>query len=174
MAHLIVYFSHEGQNWVNGEVKDLPKGNTERAAEIIRDAVGGDMFRVEAKEPYPEDYQALIARTKEELDEGRRPPLRIAPPSLDKYDLIFVGYPNWWNTLPMPMVTFLTLAETAGKRLAAFCTNEGGSMGMGEREMRRFCPGAQVLEGLAVKGAEVEKEAARLSAWARKITGFQG
>ena len=176
MANLIVYFSHAGQNWVNGEVVTLEKGNTCRAAEIIREAVGGDLFEVRAKEPYPEDYQALVARTKEEFENGLRPELAEYPASLEDYDLIFVGYPNWWNTMPGPMFTFLSHYDLSGRRLAPFCTNEGGSMGMGEREMARLYKGAVVLPGLAVHGADIESAQVqdRIAAWARKTAGTDG
>ncbi len=171
MANLIVYFSHAGQNWVNGQVVTLEKGNTLRAAEIIRDTVGGELFEVRAKEPYPADYQALVARTKEEFEKGLRPELAAWPDGLEKYDLLFIGYPNWWNTMPGPMFTFLNRYDLAGKKLAPFCTNEGGSMGMGEREMSRLCRGAEVLPGIAVHGADIgtEKEQSRIAAWARSI-----
>ena len=171
MGNLIVYFSHAGENWVNGKVVHLPEGNTFRAAKIIRDAVGGELFEVQAKVPYPTDYQALLTRTKDELDSGARPELAAYPDTLEGIGLIFVGYPNWWNTMPAPMVTFLTKASLAGKQIAPFCTNEGGSMGMGEREMTRLCPGAEILPGLSIHGADVgtEKEAARIREWALKI-----
>ena len=171
MANLIVYFSHAGENWVNGQVVRLEKGNTFRAAEIIRDAVGGDLFEVRAKEPYPDDYQALVARTKEEFENGLRPELAEYPAGLDDYDLIFIGYPNWWNTMPGPVFTFLSGYDWNGRRLAPFCTNEGGSMGMGEREMGRLCKGAEVLPGLAIHGADVEteKEKKRITDWAERI-----
>ena len=118
MANLIVYFSHAGENWVNGQVVRLEKGNTFRAAEIIRDAVGGDLFEVRAKEPYPDDYQALVARTKEEFENGLRPELAEYPAGLDEYDLIFIGYPIWWNTMPGPVFTFLSHYDWSGRRLA--------------------------------------------------------
>ena len=169
--NLIIYYSRKGENYWNGGFKDLKKGNTEIVAEYIQKAVGGDLFEVRAKEPYPDDYQALVARTKEEFENGLRPELAEYPAGLDDYDLIFIGYPNWWNTMPGPVFTFLSSYDWNGRRLAPFCTNEGGSMGMGEREMGRLCKGAEVLPGLAVHGADVgtEKEQNRIAVWAERI-----
>lgn len=169
MKILIAFFSHAGENWADGRVVKLEKGNTNAAAEIIRDQVGGELFEVRALKPYPADYRELIARTKQELDEGARPELAAWPDSLDGYDLIFIGYPNWWNTMPMPMYTFLGRFDLTGKTLAPFCTNEGGSMGMGEREMRTAAKGANVLPGLSIRGADIGAETARIRDWAERI-----
>ena len=104
---LIVYYSRKGENYWNGSIKNLSKGNTEIVAEMIADMTGGDLFEVETVKPYAADYYTCIDEAKKELSEGARPEIKAYADSLDGYDTIFVGYPNWWGTMPMAMFTFL-------------------------------------------------------------------
>mgnify|MGYP005808738355 CR=1 FL=1 len=92
---LIVYYSRKGENYWNGSIKNLAKGNTEIVAEMIADITGGDLFEVETVKPYAADYYACTDEAKRELREGARPELKKYPDSLDGYDTIFIGYPNW-------------------------------------------------------------------------------
>lgn len=101
MANLIVYYSRKGQNYWNGSIVDLAKGNTERVAEFVQKAVGGDLFEIETVREYSKDYITCTEEAKAELREGARPELKKYPESIDQYDTIFVGYPNWWGTMPM-------------------------------------------------------------------------
>lgn len=126
---LIVYYSRKGQNYWNGSVKDIAKGNTERVAEFIQNAVGGDLFEIDTVKSYDKDYYVCIEEAKKELHEGARPELKKYPGSLDPYDTVFAGYPNWWGTMPMAMFTFLEHYDLSGKRIIPFCTNEGSGMG---------------------------------------------
>ena len=92
---LIVYYSRKGENYWNGSIKNLSKGNTEIVAEMIADITGGDLFEVDTVKPYAADYYACTDEAKAELQEGARPELKEYLDSLDGYDTIFVGYPNW-------------------------------------------------------------------------------
>lgn len=101
MANLIVYYSRKGQNYWNGSIVDLAKGNTERVAEFVQKAVGGDLFEIETVREYSKDYMTCTEEAKAELREGARPELKKYPDNFDQYDTIFLGYPNWWGTMPM-------------------------------------------------------------------------
>ena len=168
MANLIVYYSRKGQNYWNGSIVDLAKGNTERVAEFIQKAVGGDLFEIETVKDYPADYYACIEEAKAELREHARPELKAVPASLEGYDTIFLGYPNWWGTMPMGVYAFLERFDLSGKTIVPFCTNEGSGMGSSEREIKKTCPGATVKPGLSVHGAEAAKSESKVAAWARK------
>ena len=96
MANLIVYYSRKGQNYWNGSIVDLAKGNTERVAEFVQKAVGGDLFEIETVREYSKDYMTCTEEAKAELREGARPELKKYLDSIDSYDTIFVGYN--WNT----------------------------------------------------------------------------
>lgn len=87
MANLIVYYSRKGQNYWNGSIVDLAKGNTERVAEFVQKAVGGDLFEIETVREYSKDYMACIEEAKAELREGARPELRKYPESIDQHHL---------------------------------------------------------------------------------------
>ena len=168
MANLIVYYSRKGQNYWNGSIVDLAKGNTERVAEFIRKAVGGDLFEIETVKEYSKDYMTCTEEAKAELRENARPELKKYPDSIDAYDTIFVGYPNWWGTMPMCVYTFLEHYDLTGKKVAPFCTNEGSGMGSSERELKKICPGAQVVSGLSIHGAKAAKSETKVASWARK------
>ena len=168
MANLIVYFSRKGQNYWNGAIKDLEKGNTKIVAEFVKNAVGGDLFEVEPVREYSNDYYICIDEAKKELRENARPEIKRFVDNLDKYDVIFVGYPNWWGTAPMCMFTFLEKYNLAGKTIIPFCTNEGSGMGSSERDLNRICTGANVLRGLSIHGAEAVASERKVYDWATK------
>lgn len=164
---LIVYYSRKGENYWNGRVKNLQKGNTEIVAEMIAKITGGDLFKVETLKTYPADYYACIEEAKDERRQGARPELRAYPDHLDEYDTIFVGYPNWWGTMPMAMFTFLEHYDLSGKRILPFCTNEGSGLGSSVRDLQKVCPGAKVESGLSVHGAEAADLGKKTEAWVK-------
>ena len=168
MANLIAYYSRKGENYWNGSIKNLTKGNTEIVAEFIQKAVGGDLFEVETVKPYAEDYYACIDEAQKELRVNARPEIKSYPEDLEGYDNIFVGYPNWWGTMPMALFTFLEHYDLTGKRIIPFCTNEGSGMGSSERDLKRICVGAEVVKGLPVHGAEAAMSEKQVSEWAKK------
>ena len=168
MANLIVYYSRKGQNYWNGSIVDLAKGNTERVAEFIQKAVGGDLFEIETVREYSKDYMTCTEEAKAELRENARPELKKYPDSLDGYDTIFVGYPNWWGTMLMCVYTFLEHYDLTGKKIVPFCTNEGSGMGSSERELKKICKGAEIASGLSIHGAEAAKSESKVASWAKK------
>ena len=164
---LIVYYSRKGENYVNGSIRNLSKGNTEVIAEMIADLTGGDLFEVETVKTYPADYYACIDEAKAELRQGARPELKAYPDSLDGYDTIFVGYPNWWGTMPMAMFTFLEHYDWSGKTICTLCTNEGSGMGSSERDLKKVCAGATVEKSLSIHGAEAVQSRDRVETWVK-------
>ena len=171
MANLIVYYSRKGQNYWNGSIVDLAKGNTERVAEFVQKAVGGDLFEIETVREYSKDYMVCIEEAKAELREGARPELKKYPESIDQYDTIFVGYPNWWGTMPMCVYTFLERFDLTGKKIVPFCTNEGSGMGGSERELRKICKGATVRSFHPRRGSCAEREQSRGLGKEKCLTG---
>ncbi|MBO5992722.1 MAG: NAD(P)H-dependent oxidoreductase [Acidaminococcaceae bacterium] len=165
---LIAYYSRKGQNYWNGSIKNLAKGNTEIVAEMIQKAVGGDLFEIETVKEYPADYTECTEAAKEELRAKARPELKSYPERIDNYDIIFLGYPCWWGTMPMGVYTFLEHFDFAGKKIVPFCTHEGSRMGGSENHIKKTAPGAVVLEGLPVHGAEAAESEDAVTAWAKK------
>lgn len=164
---ITVYYSRKGENYVNGSIKHLEKGNTERVAEFIQKAVGGDLFEVETVREYSESYMTCIEEAKEELREKARPEIKAYPENFESYDTIFIGYPNWWGTMPMCMFTLLEKYDLTGKTIIPFCTNEGSGMGASERDIKKICKGAMVKGGLSVHGAESANAEGNVTAWAK-------
>ncbi len=165
----IVYYSRKGENYVNGSIQNLSQGNTEMVARMIASLTGGELFEVKTVKEYPEDYYACIRQAKEELRENARPQLQSYPDSLEEYDTIYVGYPNWWGTMPMAMFTFLEHYDLTGKRILPFCTNEGSGMGSSQGDLKRICPGATVEKGLSIHGAEAAGSQSKVEAWVKKL-----
>ena len=169
MATLIAYYSRKGENYWAGDIKVLEKGNTERVAEFVAEAPGGDLFEIRTVKDYPESYMECIDVAKAELQADERPEVAEYPESLDGYDTIFLGYPNWWGTCPMCVFTFLEHFDLGGKRIVPFCTNEGSGMGGSEKHLKKACAGATVERGLSITGNQAANSRDKAMAWARKM-----
>lgn len=166
--NLIIYYSRKGENYLNGSVKSISKGNTETVAEFIRDAVGGDLFEVDTVRPYASDYYACTEEAKRELHEQARPELKKYLDSLSGYDNIFICGPCWWGTFPMAIFTQLEKLDFNGKKVMAVMTHEGSGLGSCERDLKKMCSGAVFGKGLAVHGADAAKSENIVSSWAKK------
>ena len=166
----IVYFSRRGQNYCSGSIKNLAKGNTERVAEQIQKAVGGELFEVEPVKTYAADYTACTEEAKAELAANERVAVKAFKDDLAEYDTIFVGYPNWWGTMPMVLWTFLEHYDLSGKKIAPFCTNGGSGLGGSEQDIRKLCPGAEITPGLSVRGCDVNESYQKITDWARRTS----
>ena len=165
--NVIIYYSRKGENYWNGGIKNIAKGNTEIVAEFIRKAVGGDLFEVETVKEYAADYYACIDEAKKELREQARPELKKYLDSIADYDHIFVCGPCWWGTFPMAVFTQLEKLDFAGKKVMAVMTHEGSGLGSCERDLKKICKGAVFGKGLAVHGADAAKSESTVAAWAK-------
>ena len=168
MSTLVAYYSRAGQNYGNGGVIDLPKGNTEVLAEAIAADLGADLFKIETVEPYPTDYFATTDQAKRELRENARPAIQGPLPNMEGVDAIVLGYPNWWGTVPMAVKTFLDAYDLAGVTIAPLCTNEGSGLGGSVRDLQRTYPAAKVVSGLSIRGTDAPNSTAKAISWARK------
>ena len=164
----IVYYSRRGENHYDGGLKHLEVGNTERVAGIIADTLGCGSFRVERATPYPEGYRACCGEAVAEWKAGARPEIEGYFDQVNDAEVLFVGYPIWCGTMPMPMYTFLEHYDLTGKTIVPFCTHEGSGLGNSLAEIARVCPGAVIAPALEVKGSQVEENAGRIAAWARE------
>ena len=152
MAELIAFFSRRDENYVNGLIKVLNRGNTEMAAAVLQKLTGADLFQIEPMQPYARDYNECIAQAQEDQKRNARPELKSYPESIDGYDTIYLGYPNYWGTMPMAVFTFLEHFDFSGKTIKPFCTHEGSGLGSSVEDIRRTCPGAEVKEGTGCPG----------------------
>ena len=169
--NLILYYSRKGENYVNGSVRSLSKGNTERVAEFIQKAVGGDLFQLETVHTYADDYYKCIDEAKAELQAKARPALKNELSSLDGYDNVFVCGPNWWGTYPMAIFTQIEKLDWTGKKVMAVVTHEGSRLGRAENDLKAACAGASFGRGLAIHGAEAADSEKEVAAWAGSQSG---
>ena len=169
--NLVVYFSHTGENYVNGGIKNLSKGNTEIIAEMIAKAVGGDLVEIVPVKQYNYDYYKCIDEAKVELRADARPEIKVDLDSVDGYEIVYLGYPNWWGTMPMCVFTFLEKFDWTGKTIVPFCTNEGSGMGSSESDIKRICKGATVLKGLPIHGAEAKNSESKVLQYLKSMKG---
>lgn len=155
---LVAYFSHSG--------------NTRAVAGMVHELAGGELFEIVVTDPYPKDYEEVKERAKRELEAGARPRLKASLPKGTAYDVVFVGYPNWWGTMPMPVMTFLAENQGfAGKTVIPFCTHEGSGLGRSDDDLARLSPKAKLLEGLAIRGRSAKESRSKVADWLRGL-GF--
>ncbi|MDO4178954.1 MAG: flavodoxin [Phascolarctobacterium sp.] len=166
--NLIFYYSRKGENYVNGSIENLPKGNTEICAEFIKDAVGGELFEIETVREYPRDYTACTIEAKEELVKKARPELRRYLESIEEYENVFVCGPCWWGTYPCAIFTQLEKLSFSGKKVMALMTHEGSGLGNSERDLKKICQGATFGKGIAVHGADASVSRSVVSKWAQE------
>ena len=167
---LIAYYSRRGQNYVSGRIVDLKVGNTEVVANMIQKMTGGALFHIESVTAYPKDYTETTEVAKNELRTKARPKLTGRVESMKGYDVIFLGYPNWWGTPPMPVYTFLESYDFSEKTIVPFCTHEGSGMGHSEKDITKACPKSTVLEGLAIHGTSASSAESMVSRWIDRLT----
>ena len=166
--NLIIYYSRKGENYWNGGIKNISKGNTEIVAEFIQKAVGGDLFEIETVKTYAADYYTCIEEAQQELRAQARPELKQYLDSIAEYDNVFVCGPCWWGTYPMAMFTQLEKLDWTGKKVLAVMTHEGSGLGSCERDLKKICAGAAFGKGLAVHGADAARSEGTVASWAKQ------
>lgn len=168
MAILTAFFSMKGETIAPGmKIVNLEKGHTAVVAETIQSAVGGDLFEMETVKTYNPDHMKMIYEAQDELKQGIRPELKRYLESLDQYDTVFLCYPNWWNTLPMPVLGFIERYDWSGKRIIPVNTSEGNSAGRSVDKIKEVCKGAVVEKPYELIGSKVDNKIADITAWAK-------
>lgn len=166
---LVVFFSRTGENYAVGNIE---KGNTHIIAEMIAKETGGKLFRIETVKPYPDEYKACVEVAKAEKENNARPEVK-GDVKVEDYDVIFLGYPNWWGDMPMAVYTFIEKHNWNGKTVVPFCTHEGSGLSGTERKLKDACKGATVSEGLAIKGTTAQNSQPQalkaVQTWLKKV-----
>lgn len=149
---LISYFSKAGEEYDVGLVE---KGNIEILAEMIAEETGGKLLKIETVKSYPMAYEETLKVTKEERDNKIYPKLKTKIKNLKNYEIIFLGYPVWWEDLPMPIYTFLNENNLSDKTIIIFSTNEGNGHGGTVDTVAEISKGNVVRAILSIYGAKV-------------------
>lgn len=148
---LIAYFSHVGETFSNGDTVELEKGNTETVVKHLAKKFNADTFKIETKQIYPVDYKACSEIAKQELESNIRPEL-VKNCSIEGYDVIILGFPCWWRTVPMAVLTFIESHDFTGKTILPFSTHEWSGKANSETDIRKAAPTANLLEGFTIHG----------------------
>lgn len=156
-------------NWNVLTVFYSHSGNTRECANQIHSEVGGDIVEIIPAAPYPEDYETVVEQARQELKSGYTPVLRTRVENIESYDVIFIGSPNWWNTVAPPVMAFLGTYDLSGKAAVPFITHAGSGLGRSARDIASLCPRSTVLEGLAVRGDDVQSAQTRIAGWLRRL-----
>lgn len=164
---LIVYFSRPGENYAPDGLVQLRIGYTAYAASLAESLTGADVFRIDMAEPYPEDYKACCDAAKAHLDAAARPALARWPEAgvIEECRTLILCFPNYWGTVPMPVLTFLGKYNWSGRTVLPLVTHGGGGMGRAAQDIAAAAPGALVKEGLAVPGHEAAGAKLDIQLW---------
>jgi flavodoxin len=164
----VIYYSRAGENYVNGSIQNLAKGNTAVVAEYIQKAVNADLFEVQTVKTYAADYYTCIEEAKAELRNQARPKLKTYLTDISAYDNIVVAGPCWWGTYPCAVLSQLEKLDFRGKKVFPVMTHEGSGLVGLVQALKRCCTGASIGEGLAVHGVEAARSEKTVAAWAGK------
>lgn len=152
---LVAYFSHSG--------------NTRIIAQYINEVAGGDIFEIVPVDKYPDDYNSVVDQAGKEIKRNYKPLLKSKPADIDKYEVIFIGSPNWWGTFAPPVATFLSSYNFEGKTIIPFITHEGSRMGRSVSDLKRICPDSVVMDGYANRGSNVNNAYDEVTKWLKGI-----
>ena len=151
---LIVYFS-----W---------SGNTKAVAEEIYKQVGGDLYSIVMETPYSENYNATVAKARQEQQSNARPAIKTRIANIEQYDIVFLGYPNWCGSYPMPVATFVESNKLDGKTIMPFFTHGGGGVQRCDSDLRKLLSNAKIGPYLILSGSSANSAQGEIAACLKK------
>lgn len=148
----------------------LSPGNAELIANWIAEETGGDLFSIKTQNKYSSDYDECLNQARKERDNNERPALVERVNNIDDYDVIFLGFPNWWYTCPMAVFTFVESYDLSGKTIIPFCTHGTGGLSRTIRDLKNILPeNCEVLEAIGVYRPEVKNSKNKVLDWLKKL-----
>lgn len=153
---------------INGEMK----GAMQYMADIVADSTGGDLFRIETVQQYPGTHEPLVDQAADEKAESARPELSTHIENFDNYDTIFIGYPNWWGDMPMPLYTFLEEYDFSGKVIIPFNSHGGSGFSNTIETIAEYEQNVEaIMDGFTVSRDDVTDVESDLRDWVQSL-GF--
>lgn len=143
-------------------------GNTKAVAEEIHKHVGGDIAEIVPATPYSETYSVTVAKAKTEQAAGTRPAISTKIADFEQYDTIYLGYPNWWGSMPMPVATFIDTYKMSGKKVAPFFTHGGGGVQRCMSDLEARVQGAKFTDYLCLSGSSAKNSQGEITSWVKK------
>jgi flavodoxin len=138
-------------------------GSTEKVAQLIAEKTGADIEKFGVATPYDGDFNATIARCREEMEKGTVPEITPLVKDIAKYDTIYLGYPIWFGTYAPPVASLLKAVDLKGKVVIPFCTFGSGGLETSTDNLKAALPETTILDGYGVRTARVEKAAAEVA-----------
>ena len=111
-------------------------GKVEDLASFITSMIDSDTFSIQVEDPYPANWDDCLARANEERRNGEHPALSSRVRNIDDYDIVFLGYPNWWYGIPMALYTFFEENDLSGKQIYLFCSHGTGGLARSVDQIR--------------------------------------
>lgn len=144
-------------------------GNTRGIARRLHQKIGGELVEIEPVSPYSEDYNTCLEQAKRDQKKAVRPELKTRIADMARYDVLFLGYPNWWATIPMPIASFLEQYDFSGKTIVPFVSHGGGRLGQSVTDIAKLCPSSRILESLSVRYSGGSSLSGDMDAWLGRI-----
>lgn len=173
---LVVYFSvpeTDGVDASSGASRVIAdgklQGNTQYVASVIQQLTGGELFEIKTVHTYPDSHKELIDAAKKENEDNARPKLATHITDLNDYDVVFIGFPNWWYDMPMPLYTFFDEYDFSGKTIVPFCTHGGSRFSQAVQTIRKLEKEATVLDGYAISRDRVGESKPNVLNWLKRI-----
>ncbi len=124
----------------------ISPGNVQQLAGWVQEITGGDLFSIQVTDPYPSDWDACLTRANQEREENARPELKENVENHDDYDVVFLGYPNWWYGIPMALLSFLENNDLSGKQIYLFCSHGTGGLADSVSMITEALPGTEISD----------------------------
>lgn len=151
----------------------LLPGNTAKMAGWIQQKVGGDLFSIVVSEPYSSDYDECLDRAADEKAENARPELVNHVDNMEDYDVVFLGFPNWWYTAPMAIFSFIEEYDFSGKTVVPFCAHGTGGLAGSVTDITAALPDStEVLEPIGVYRPDIDSAQPVINEWLEGL-GFE-
>lgn len=136
-------------------------GTTKAVAEIFQKELNADILELKCKVPYPDDFNATIEASRDEVKENTGRALVNGKVNLRKYHTIYIGYPVWFGTYAPPVATFLKENNLSGKNVVLFCTFGSGGTKSSSESFRNACPEANLVDAFGIAGRRVQENAGK-------------
>lgn len=168
MKTLVIYYSRAGENYMEQGIENIVKGNTQILAELIKELIGADLFKVEEVNKYSSKYYECCKQAKKDLENNIKPKLVDTLENIDSYEQVIIASPIWWNHIPMPLYEQLEILDFTNKKVKFIITHEGSGIGGCKDDIYHLCKGAKLDSGLAIRGCKVMESKNKLNDYLNK------
>lgn len=148
---LVAYFSW-ADNAVQDDIDAMTSPSVKKTGDVaglaswVSEETGGDLFSIQVTEPYPADWDGCLERANQEKKDGTHPELKNTVENIEEYDTVYLGYPNWWYSCPMAVLSFLDKHDLSGKQVYLFCSHGTGGLAGSVEDISAAIPGVKISD----------------------------